>query len=275
MQNTNDALKPVSIEDKPLFDSYFQRFQPVCSEYTFTNLFAWRLTKRFSYIVTEDHLLISFLDSSKQKFLLPIGPNPEKIIKSIQQPFERLHKLDMDLIHDRNNDDYVYSLEDMRNLSGDKFSAKRNFIKRFSENNPVVVQLNDVLKNQLLDLQEEWCNTRSCSENPDLLAEDLAIKETLVNMDYLNVRGICIFINNKLEAFAIGEPLNINTFVEHFEKANTKFPGIYQFLLNEFAKSIPSEYIYLNREQDLGIEGIRKAKLSYHPVKMIEKYKTP
>jgi len=81
-----------------------------------------------------------------------------------------------------------------------------------------------------------------------------------------------ITVDGNVAAFAIGEKLNENTYVDHFERADTKFPGIYQFLLHEFVKHIPKEFKFVNREQDLGIEGLRKAKTDLGPIHMIEKY---
>jgi len=85
--------------------------------------------------------------------------------------------------------------------------------------------------------------------------------------------GVCIFIGDKLQGFIIGEKLNNTTIVEHTEKADTKYKGAYQYLLREFAKSVPDKYIYINREQDLGILGLRKAKMGYLPVKMIKQFR--
>ena len=110
-----------------------------------------------------------------------------------------------------------------------------------------------------------------CESDSGLATENDAVKEALMNFRELGFHGICIRVKGRMEAFAIGERLNQDTFVEHFEKANREFPGIYQYLLKEFASSIQG-FEFLNREQDLGVDGIRKAKLSYHPAFMVEKF---
>jgi hypothetical protein len=113
---------------------------------------------------------------------------------------------------------------------------------------------------------------KGCMDNPTLKQEDMAIRNVFHYSTELDTQGTVIMKDDMIAGFAIGEPLNNNTFVDHFEKADTQFPGIYQFLLHELVKSIPEQYRYINREQDLGIEGLRKAKMAYNPVKMIEKF---
>ena len=97
--------------------------------------------------------------------------------------------------------------------------------------------------------------------------------KALRHFDALTLYGTGVFAGGVLVAFAIGEPLNPSTFVEHFEKGMPGYPGVYQFLLQAFAQSIPDAFPFLNREQDLGIDGLRRAKESWHPAQLVEKYK--
>ena len=132
--------------------------------------------------------------------------------------------------------------------------------------------LDEATVHEFLGMQERWCNLRNCTQNPEMHAEDMAVREALLHFKQFNLFGICVRINGKIEGFAVGEKLNQNTFVEHFEKGNTEFKGIYQYVLNQFAKHISSQFEFLNREQDLGVEGLRKSKLSYYPAFFVEKY---
>jgi hypothetical protein len=125
---------------------------------------------------------------------------------------------------------------------------------------------------QCLELQAEWCNLRQCQENPGLNSENIAIKELFTYMDKLPVFGCAIFINGKIEAFSIGEKLNEKTAVVHFEKANPEIDGLYQLINQWFCQNELTYYNYVNREQDLGIEGLRRAKESYHPDHLVDKY---
>jgi hypothetical protein len=113
---------------------------------------------------------------------------------------------------------------------------------------------------------------RECVENPALLSEDYAIHEALELFGELDYKGGAIVIDSKVEAFSIGEPLNEETAVIHFEKANPDIPGLYAAINNLFCRHAWSEMTYINREQDLGIPGLRKAKRSYNPHHMSNKY---
>jgi hypothetical protein len=107
---------------------------------------------------------------------------------------------------------------------------------------------------------------------PGLLNESIAIKEAFTHFDELGLKGGAILVNEKLEAFTLGEPLNRDTVVIHIEKANSAYEGLYSLINQAFLENEWSEYTYVNREQDLGEEGLRKAKESYFPHHMVNKY---
>lgn len=277
-------LKPMELKDKPLFDSFLRQHPAQISEMTFTNLFCWRLTKNHEFAVYKNHLVVSFSENGMRMFYQPIGHQPARIIEEILgeipgSSFKRVEggiaeklKGRFTVTEDRDMADYVYIVSDMRELPGDKYSQKRNFIRRFSSYNPATCALDVSTAKGFLGMQERWCNIRHCETDKSMNAENIAVKECLNNFKVLGVHGICIRVYGRMEGFAIGESLNPNTFVEHFEKANTEFTGIYQYTVKELAKSIPAEFEFLNREQDLGVDGLRKAKLSYHPTKLVEKF---
>ena len=121
-------------------------------------------------------------------------------------------------------------------------------------------------------MQTNWCNLRQCDLIPGLAAENYAVRETFLHYNELNLMGGAIFIDDRVEAFTIAEQLNDNTAVIHFEKANPQISGLYQVINQWFSSKVLSAYTYVNREQDLGIPGLRRAKMSYHPVDFIKKY---
>ena len=272
-------FRQIELKDKQIFDDFLKRYPPKASEYTFTNFFCWRLTKKYEFAVVDDHLVVRY--ENKMKFLQPVGNNPAEIIKMIlkEHPNATIERVESSVAEklnakrDRDNDDYIYSLQDMRELKGDKYTPKRNFINRMEKNSPKIELFTEKCIPAMLKLQEEWCDMRKCNQNPGLYAEDLAVREAITHFVELKLFAVKVIIGEKVEAFAIGEQLNENTFVEHFEKGNTKIAGTYQYVLNAFAKNIPDKFEFLNREQDLGIEGIRKAKESYYPSMMVGKYK--
>lgn len=285
-------FKKIELNDKPLFDNYLSKFPQDSSELTFTNLFVFKDSKKIEFCEYKNHLIISFIDQNgKRLFYTPIGENILEIISEIltfysTSSFERINQqqilwdnnLNNNLFieRDRANDDYIYQISDLVTLHGQKYANKRNFVKRFEKNEFTLKIIDPSIIKKCLDLEEAWCNLKQCKKDKSLCAEYLAIKNAFNNYNYLELFGIAVLVKEKVVGFAIGEKLNNNTFVEHFEKASDDFIGAYQFLLNSFAKEIQKQFpkmIYLNREQDLGIEGMRKAKESYHPIRMIEKVK--
>lgn len=276
-------FKKITINDKNLINKYFEKYTTEISEYTFTNLFCWRLTKKTEFCEYENHLVIRYENEGEKRFFQPFGPTPWTIIAKIINEdndaiFERIDKQTVEnlksftIIEDRNNFDYVYDIKELINLEGTKYAPKRNFIHRAKKLNPKIKIYSKEDIQNCLSLHETWCDIRDCKNNPSLNAEDLAIHEIFEQHDHLDIMGIVIYIDEKIAGFVIGEKLNNTMMVDHFEKADTKHPGIYQLLLNEFVKIIPNEYTTINREQDLGVEGLRKAKLSYNPIKLVEKY---
>jgi hypothetical protein len=121
-------------------------------------------------------------------------------------------------------------------------------------------------------MQEDWCRIKDCAEDPGLLSEDYAIYKALTHFEELGYKGGAIQIDSRIQAFSLGEPLNPNTAVIHVEKANPYIKGLYSAINQLFCSNAWSGMEYINREQDLGIEGLRKAKESYHPHHMVNKY---
>jgi hypothetical protein len=186
---------------------------------------------------------------------------------------EALAKKGFTITKMRNNWDYVYLTDDLINLPGERYYAKRkNINKCLSEYTLEYQLLTQEIVDQCLQLQTNWCNLKHCDSVPGLEAENRAIKELFEHFSHLFVFGGAILINGMVEAFTVGERLNVETAVIHFEKANPQIPGLYQVINQWFAQTALSDYTYVNREQDLGIPGLRRAKMSYHPTFFIEKF---
>ena len=125
---------------------------------------------------------------------------------------------------------------------------------------------------EVADMQERWCAERNCKQDPHLCDEYRAIREVLDNFWALSAFGAAIRADGTIQAYTIGEALNPSTAVIHFEKAMSSITGLYQFVNQAFCRNYLKRFEYVNREQDLGIPGLRKAKMSYHPDRMVEKY---
>lgn len=174
---------------------------------------------------------------------------------------------------DRNNYDYVYLTENLIELTGRRFSAKKNHINYFLMHYPGFryLPLTEELVPACIESAEQWYERRDNGQ-AGLDSERVAIMEVLNNFTYLQLTGGVIEIYGKIEAFAIGEALNEEMAVIHIEKGNVGIRGLYQMINREFCREAWSHMTYINREEDMGIEGLRRAKKTYNPIKMIAKY---
>jgi hypothetical protein len=286
-------FKDFSLEEKPLLEGAFLKFPPVISEFTFTNLFIWRQVYQLRISRVKGFICL-LSDKGDQSFFFPpigegdrvesfrillqflkergISPKiarlPESMVTQIDWK-ENGMRVDLD----RDQSDYIYLVEDLIKLEGRKYHRKRNHIKQFKEKYSYqYLSLTPEWISECLRLETDWCDLRHCEVVPGLANESVAIKEALTHFDQLNVKGGVILIDGKLEAFTLGEPLNPETVVIHIEKANPAFEGLYPLINQVFLEKEWSAHLYVNREQDLGEEGLRKAKESYFPHHMIHKY---
>ncbi|WP_278682235.1 DUF2156 domain-containing protein [Paraclostridium bifermentans] len=290
-------FKDIEIDCKDILDKYFDLVDYEACEYCFTTLYMWKDLYNTKYYVEDDFAIVAGEYENKGFIILPLAKkeNMNKAFDFIIKNFEKQHKQihlkainkevveylqsvygdRFEYIEERNNFDYIYDGESLRTLAGRKNQKKRNHLNSFVKEYGDRVEykkLEEADFDECINLLKEWSKDKD--ESIELDSEFKAIKRIFKNYeklkDTLKISGI--YIDSKLEAFSIGEMLNDNMAVIHVEKANADIRGLYpyinqQFLLNEF-----SDVEFVNREEDLGIEGLRKAKLSYHPVKFAEKY---
>lgn len=270
-------------------------YQPRTSEWTFTNLFIWRSHFGLQWSNAEEWLVFLCTPKEGNPYLLqPVGIQPRRDIalkvlrwlrdeKGIFEPV--LERADKRLVAELEGDpafevqpvrahfDYLYRSQDLIELKGGKYHAKRNHINKLrSQADFSFHPLTKEYLTQCFDLQERWCEWKRCEEDMNLLGEWDAVGEALANYEALEVRGGVIVIDGKVEAFTFGELLNTETAVVHIEKASPELPALYSLINQQFCQEYWSDITFINREQDLGEEGLRRAKLSYHPVELVEKY---
>lgn len=291
-------FRQLTLDDKAVFDRILSRLQPESSDLTFTNLFMWQYNYGLQ-IFYDESLDYIFLWAKPPKwknfFLPPAGDwtNPEKLKRALhfmeewaktegfeflirrtpKELAEALRKADPTLLfkEERNTYDYLYLTADLINLAGRKFHGKRNHLNQFLRKYQWEYQVMDPdLAVECLNLETDWFNLQE--EDREMDDENRAMAAVLSNFKTLGVTGGVIKVDGKIQALAVGEELNTRMAVIHIEKANTEFDGMYAAINQQFAANAWSGYEYLNREEDMGIEGLRKAKLSYNPVRMVEKY---
>ena len=174
---------------------------------------------------------------------------------------------------DRDYADYLYLRTDLAALAGKKFQSKRNHVNKFKRTyNYEYTPITPDRIQECMDLETEWCKANNCDQHEGTGNERRALVYALHNFEELGLTGGILHVDGKIAAFTFGMPINQDTFGIHVEKADTSIDGAYAMINYEFANHISEQYVYLNREEDLGIEGLRKAKLSYQPAIILEKY---
>ncbi len=287
-------FKDVTLEDKEVIQSFTLKSDRRNCDLSFSNICSWRFLYHTQFAVVEGFLVLKFRTEGKLAYMTPIGEGDyrkvvEKLVEDAareQEPFcmlgvcshiyremEELMPEKFVFTIDRDYADYIYLRSDLATLTGKKFQSKRNHINKFRklynyEYQPITPDLIP----ECLRLEDEWCRANNCQEAEGLCHERQALLFALNHFEKLGLTGGVLRVEGKIAAFTFGMPINQETFGIHVEKADISINGAYAMINYEFANHIPEQYIYLNREEDLGIEGLRKAKLSYNPVTILEKY---
>lgn len=175
-------------------------------------------------------------------------------------------------VPDRDGFDYVYNAADLAELRGKKYHSKRNHLNRFYENDWSFEPITTANITDCRAVLEQWLATNSAESDPDKQTEADVVRISLENYSALNYTGGLLRVNGEPQAFTFGEQSAEDTFVVHVEKALLNYQGAYTAVNCEFAKTLAGRYRYINREEDAGSPGLRKAKLSYHPAFLEEKY---
>jgi hypothetical protein len=290
------TFKKLTIKDKLILEKYLQNYNFTTSEYSFTTLLVWRKACDIQYTIHKDVLIIKKKDFKENYyFMQPIGYNKENLKELIQELKEYKKENNMDYlfkdvensfledlkyiygdiahIEDIDNFDYIYSKEKLVSLSGKKLHRKKNHYNYFVKNYDYTVK--DISEPGVMEdcikLTHQWYN-ENYNGDRFLTYELEGIIEVLHNIDQLNLKGMAVYVNDKISTFTVGEIVNNNMAIVHFEKGLKDINGIYVFTNKTFVEMYLNEVEYINREQDLGIEGLRKAKKSYYPIKLEEKY---
>ena len=288
----------------PTFDryrSYFENQRYELCAYALSSIIAWSNNEYKPYGAEYDGALVVAAEFKTQTenrhLLLPISPqrmfDPEELAAVAREAghdqywfvpqsyvdhfgsdaVERQFKVDGHGAYS----DYVYRVEDMAELKGNRYSKKRNLIKQFQRNyvdadRVVVEPIAEQSVEDCLVFLEEWCRERDCDADDqlDLACEKQAAINTLTHFDALGVKGILLRIDGQVNAFGISAPLTRDMATLQYEKAFSSIKGLYQYFDNACARMLFNGYTYLNKESDMGIPGLAKAKRSYHPVKIVE-----
>lgn len=291
------TFNPITIEDKKIIEKYLCDYKFTTSEYSFTNLLIWRKGCDIQYTIYDKVLIIKKRDfKGKYHFMQPIGYTKENLKKIIEELKEYRKINDMEFLfkdvessfledlkeiygdeayiqEDIDNFDYIYLSEKLISLSGKKLHSKKNHYNYFIKNYDYAVKdfSEDGVKEDCISAAEKWLD-KKYNGNDYLKYEFDGISEIITYMNELNLKGMAVYVDNTVAAFTIGECVNNHMAIVHIEKGLPEINGIYAFTNKTFVENYLSSVKYINREQDLGLEGLRKAKRSYYPVKLEEKY---
>lgn len=286
-----ENFSPVALEDKQTILPLLLAGDVCFCDYNFANLFMWGDIFKTRWLLQEERLWL--YNGYDDLMLMPLGKaldiselvavsdgllrggksgdfvlvDPEYVQR--HPTLERFFSIEIDL----DNGDYIYSSQKLVDLEGNKLHKKRNLVNQFMAAYPGF--LSQPLQTSDLDaclaLSEKWCRLRTCVEL-DFDHETSALRRALLHLGELELQGIKITLAGELIAFSIFSTLNGNMADVHFEKFDPEIKGIGQMINWETAKILAPRYKYINREQDLGIEGLRQAKKSYLPEYIVSAY---
>lgn len=290
-------FKEIELSDKQWIQPLLATANLSACHQNFTNIFAW--TKIYNYRVAQvnGYLVVKGVMNESTYYFYPAGSGDIKSVFEIMKQdavscgrdfvLAGVSPENIAIMNDmypehfeyqemRDSFDYVYLMDKLVTLSGNSLHSKRNHINKFKKVNHEwgfeQITLDNLAECWEMNLQ--WCKINHCEEG-EIAKESCAVRRCFENFVELGLEGGLIRAEGKVIAFTMGEVLNSDTYVIHIEKSFGEIEGSYQIINREFAAFIQKKYpqlIYVNREEDMGIEGLRKSKLSYHPDKMEEKY---
>ncbi|RDU64728.1 DUF2156 domain-containing protein [Helicobacter sp. MIT 14-3879] len=287
---------PIDINSKDIIKTFFNAQRIEASDMLFGNLYIWHFSREIKYCVINNNLVImtKFKNEQYPFVFYPLGYGDRKktitLLKeyflSNSMPFsmrslEEFQKNELisffgdSFIINANRDrfDYIYKVNDLINLSGRKLHNKKNHLNRFFNLYPdfSYEAIDSTNAKEVIETYTKWFNDNQ-NINDGLRNEYIGIEASLKNLSLLDMKGALIRIDNKIAAFSLGEKINDNSVVIHIEKGNIFYSGIYQAINQQFLANTWNNMEFVNREEDLGLDGLRKAKMTYQPFKFIEKY---
>lgn len=283
-------FKTVDLTMRGEVNDFISRHPLEASEYTFTNIFAFTAAYDFRISILGGTLII-LKNHAPASFFCPIGDAPDidmlfnylktrgerPRIERIPESFVKKYiegNEKYSAVEEREHFDYIHNVQELIELSGRRFHDKKNKVNRFrKEHEYKYIPMTAELVEECIKFEDYWCEERDCEKDEGLSKEKCAILKMLKNFDALALTGGVIRLDNKIAALTLAERYLPDTLVIHVEKANPGIPGLYQMINQEFLMHEGRGYAFVNREQDLGIQGMRNAKMSYNPVKFVKKYR--
>lgn len=291
-----EGFRRPELGDAELISGYFHKYPTRSCDRTFANVYLW--AKFYQVVFTQYKNTLVFRDNSAgYGYAFPVGTDED--VKAVipdliqeaenagetfcmygvtREHFEQLEQWfpgKFQCEYNRDEADYVYETEKLATLSGKKLHSKRNHINKFKqifEGRWDYEPLTEESVEECFQMAMKWRIENECEEDEEKNQEMCVTMNSLRLLKELHLVGGILKIDGEIVAFTIGEAINEDTFVVHIEKAFAEVEGAYTMINQQFVEhELLGKYQYVNREDDVGMEGLRKAKMSYHPVFMIEK----
>ncbi len=287
-------FKTITLDDRDVIEQYIKASDFKSCDYSFVNNFIWSKPNNIEFAIVEGFYCLKSVFKNEALYTFPAGNgNLQSVINALLSDakdrnmvfglrgilqdrvleIERLFPGMFDFTSNRDEFDYIYSVASLTSLSGKKYQSKRNHIARFKDNPNWSYE--DITKENIdecFKMNNEWCKKYVCYDDINLKHELCAVKTAFAHFFDLGLTGGLIRQDGKVVAFTIGEPLSSDTYVVHIEKAFSEIQGAYPMINREFLAHNCQAFQYVNREEDMGDEGLRKTKLSYHPEILLEKF---
>jgi len=290
-----DDFNPITMEQKILFQKHYDKYPTQHSDNLFTTLMSWNDYGKYKYALIDDNLLLLSQIKGEIQFRYLTGSYSKEIFNQLLKlAIEQESDYPIVLIDTQTKNwlmenyprlrfepfrevfDYVYLASDLANLPGTKYSKIRNRLNQFKKNFSYDLEkITDSNLNEVKDFLKRWCLWKDCDSDPLLENEKKAILYSINHFSELDLSGIAIRINNKIEAISVFEKMTSEMAVVHYEKGSPDYDGIYKAINQETAKILQNNFKFINRESDMNIPGLRKAKISYHPYHMVEVFNLP
>ena len=287
-------FRKLTLADKNMIQDAVNRGDTDGSSYSFGTLYAWGDSYSIEVAQYEELILMRGNSSHGRYYVYPSGQGDIKgavetmledcrkdghvfrfvhLLENNKKTLEELFPDKFDFVYDRDSSEYVYAVENMANLPGKKFHGKKGHVNAFFRNHEDV-HIDPITEDNIhlcLEIQKSWLSERE--DNLSALdKENLAIEKAVKNFTKLGFEGAILYADGKAVAFTMGEPLKNDTFCTHYEKTLPDYRDAFPVINNGFTKLMLSGYKYVNREEDTGAEGLRKAKMSYYPEFLLDKY---
>lgn len=278
-------FEPLTLKHRSFFEKVFSKYPPRHSESVFTTLVSWQHYVKVGVVALEDNIILTTFFDGQRQFRPPLGKPDAELLKEIVRLAKEEESVrsivgidentknwiaglypDLELSPNRDYFDYVYLASYLANLEGRDYLKIRNKLNRFNRKYPHSIE--PISKDNFEEVRaflRRWCLWKDCESNIMLDNERIAVLYSMDNFFNLGLSGAAIRIGANIEAISVFEKMNDETAIVHFEKAMPDYDGIYQAVNNTAARILVEDYKFINRESDLGIEGLRESKNRYHP----------